>query len=169
MSHTGALGTQCNLSHGVTLKILLSFLRRTARACLILIPLFGVQYIIMPFQPDGDTFIYDIFRAVLISYQVKRHLQGCCHILPGKMSAKEKTRAIWYLISAVTKKSTLKLSYICRNLGKKIAAIYAYLHDRRHVSLKLIKRQNRESTEGYSKSKVRKNNDKFGKQIGINK
>ena len=28
--------------------------------------------------------------------------------------------------------------------------------------------QNRESTEGYSKSIVRKNNDKFGKRIGLN-
>ena len=30
-------------------------------------------------------------------------------------------------------------------------------------------KQNRESTEGYSKSIVRKNNDKFGKRIGLNK
>ena len=30
-------------------------------------------------------------------------------------------------------------------------------------------RQNQESTEGYSKSIVRKNNDKFGKRIGLNK
>ena len=29
--------------------------------------------------------------------------------------------------------------------------------------------QNRESTEGYSKSIVRKKNDKFGKRIGLNK
>ena len=31
------------------------------------------------------------------------------------------------------------------------------------------KKQNRESTEGYSKSIVRKNNHKFGKRIGLNK
>ena len=30
-------------------------------------------------------------------------------------------------------------------------------------------KQNRESTEGYSKSVVRKNNDKFGKMISLNK
>ena len=30
-------------------------------------------------------------------------------------------------------------------------------------------RQNRESTEGYSNSIVRKNNDKFGKKIDLNK
>ena len=30
-------------------------------------------------------------------------------------------------------------------------------------------KQNRESTEGYSKSIVRKNNDKFEKRIGLNK
>ena len=30
-------------------------------------------------------------------------------------------------------------------------------------------KQNRKSTEGYSKSIVRKNNDKFGKRIGLNK
>ena len=30
-------------------------------------------------------------------------------------------------------------------------------------------KQTRESTEGYSKSIVRKNNDKFGKRIGLNK
>ena len=28
-------------------------------------------------------------------------------------------------------------------------------------------KQNRESTEGYSKSIIRKNNDKFGKRIGL--
>ena len=33
----------------------------------------------------------------------------------------------------------------------------------------LFIKQNRESTEGYSKSIVRKNNDKFGKRIGLNK
>ena len=32
-----------------------------------------------------------------------------------------------------------------------------------------IVEQNRESTEGCSKCKVRKNNDKFGKMIGLNK
>ena len=32
-----------------------------------------------------------------------------------------------------------------------------------------IRKQNRESTEGYSKSIVRKSNDKFGKKIGLNK
>ena len=30
-------------------------------------------------------------------------------------------------------------------------------------------KQNRESTEGYSKSIVRKSNDKFAKKIGLNK
>ncbi|KAK3102557.1 hypothetical protein FSP39_012167 [Pinctada imbricata] len=44
--------------------------RRTARACLILIPLLGVQYIMMPFQPSGDAFAYKIITAILISYQV---------------------------------------------------------------------------------------------------
>ena len=34
---------------------------------------------------------------------------------------------------------------------------------------KSCKKQNRESTEWYSKSIVRKNNDKFGKRIGLNK
>ena len=32
-----------------------------------------------------------------------------------------------------------------------------------------IYKQNRESTEGYLNSIVRKNNDKFGKRIGLNK
>ena len=30
-------------------------------------------------------------------------------------------------------------------------------------------KQNRESSEGYSNSIVRKNNDKFGKKVGLNK
>ena len=33
----------------------------------------------------------------------------------------------------------------------------------------ICKKQNGESTEGYSKSIVRKNNDKFRKRIGLNK
>ena len=35
--------------------------------------------------------------------------------------------------------------------------------------VKLTFKQNRESTEGYSKGVVRKNNDKLGKRIGLNK
>ena len=35
--------------------------------------------------------------------------------------------------------------------------------------IQVITKQNRESTEGYSKSIVQKNNDKFGKRIGLNK
>ena len=39
-----------------------------------------------------------------------------------------------------------------------------------YIPVKTIgKEQNRESTEGYSNSIVRKNNDKFGKKIGLNK
>ena len=36
-------------------------------------------------------------------------------------------------------------------------------------SFRIWKKQNRESTEGYSKNIVRKNNDKFGKRIGLDK
>ena len=35
--------------------------------------------------------------------------------------------------------------------------------------IEMTEEQNRESTEGYSKSIVRKNNDKFGIRIGLNK
>ena len=34
-------------------------------------------------------------------------------------------------------------------------------------NLKNVQKQNRESTEGYSKSIVRKNDDKFGKRISL--
>ncbi|XP_021341157.1 calcitonin gene-related peptide type 1 receptor-like [Mizuhopecten yessoensis] len=43
--------------------------RRTARATLILIPLLGLQYFVIPFQPDTPSPIYDIISAVLTSYQ----------------------------------------------------------------------------------------------------
>ncbi|XP_060069397.1 calcitonin gene-related peptide type 1 receptor-like [Ylistrum balloti] len=43
--------------------------RRAARATLILIPLLGLQYFVIPFQPDTPSPIYDIISAVLTSYQ----------------------------------------------------------------------------------------------------
>ncbi|XP_033762946.1 calcitonin gene-related peptide type 1 receptor-like [Pecten maximus] len=43
--------------------------RRAARATLILIPLLGLQYFVIPFKPDTASKIYDITSAVLTSYQ----------------------------------------------------------------------------------------------------
>ncbi|CAO1441006.1 unnamed protein product, partial [Diamesa tonsa] len=50
-------------------------LKKAVRATLILIPLFGLQHILLPFRPDDGTYLdrpYQILSAVLIS------LQGCC-------------------------------------------------------------------------------------------
>lgn len=57
-----------------TLKIYSCTFRRGVRATLILIPLLGLHYFIMPFKPRGNQrmeYIYNIITAVLISFQVK--------------------------------------------------------------------------------------------------
>ncbi|XP_069108264.1 calcitonin gene-related peptide type 1 receptor-like [Argopecten irradians] len=43
--------------------------RRAARATLILIPLLGLQYFVIPFKPNTASPVYDIISAILTSYQ----------------------------------------------------------------------------------------------------
>lgn len=49
-------------------------MRKAVRATLILVPLFGLHFILIPFRPDqGSTFerAYQTFSAILVSMQVK--------------------------------------------------------------------------------------------------
>lgn len=61
-------------------------LRKAVRAALILVPLFGIHHILIPFRPEpkapGER-AYEIFSALLVSLQVKKiiYLSYCMTVV----------------------------------------------------------------------------------------
>lgn len=63
----------CNKLHPGTAQLAPLALQKALRATLILVPLFGLHYVLLPFRPDaGSSFdkVYQILSALLISMQV---------------------------------------------------------------------------------------------------
>ena len=60
-----------------TILIALTYIcRRTVRACLILVPLLGIQFLLFPFRPAQDVFEYNIVVAIFTSFQVGNRVRA---------------------------------------------------------------------------------------------
>lgn len=59
-----------------------SLYMKAVRATLILVPLLGIQYVLLPYKPQGrvSAEIYDYIMHILMNYQVRLH----CGELRGK-------------------------------------------------------------------------------------
>lgn len=51
-----------------------SLYMKAVRATLILVPLLGIQYVLLPYKPEGrvSSEIYDYIMHILMHYQVRR-------------------------------------------------------------------------------------------------
>lgn len=60
-----------------------SLYMKAVRATLILVPLLGIQYVLLPYKPEGrvSSEIYDYIMHILMHYQVRPSQRSACYQL----------------------------------------------------------------------------------------
>ena len=94
-----------------------SLYMKAVRATLILVPLLGIQYVLLPYKPEGrvSSEIYDYIMHILMHYQVRPRSAGrrealscevfCQHLRVPHAISRVSVVARWLLATSIFKKT----------------------------------------------------------------